>query len=219
MCHKPQRMKKLATLLSLVPVMALAQTTHEVEVGGTLSNPNNLPYYDPMDITINVGDIVEWTNVGGTHNVYGQLDLFPDNPAGFGNGMAQQAPWTFSHTFTVPGVYDYHCTEEFQGNLHSTTQFGTITVLDPNSVTPVVGTTKAITLYPNPANDVLMVGLTGCTGITSIDILTVDGKLLRTAAVQDNRVNQVDLAGLPAGQYYVMMDRGRRTVLKPFVKS
>lgn len=212
-------MKKLATLLSFVPVMAFAQTTHQVEVGGTLSNPNNLPYYDEDTITIALGDIVEWTNVGGTHNVYGNLDLFPANPAGFSSGLPAQAPWTFTHTFTVPGLYRYHCTEEFQGQNHSATQFGLILVLDPNGVEPVEATYKAIVLYPNPATDKLMLGLNGCTGVTSVDIVNGAGTLVRTAAVQDNRVNMIDLNGLPAGQYYAKMLRFGRLVLKPFLKS
>ena len=211
-------MRTFLTLLVFTPCVLSAQTTFEVEVGGSLGTPNNLPYYEPMDLTIEVGDIVEWTSVGGSHNVYAGLDVFPDNPDAFGNGNAAQAPWTFSHTFNAPGVWDYHCTVTFQGQAHATTQFGTITVLGPNGVRPIA-TNKAVALYPNPADDVLMLALNGCTGATRVTILSAGGLQLRSQFVQDDRVNEIDVKGLPSGQYFLMMDRGRRNTLLPFVKQ
>lgn len=213
-------MMKFITLLALAPLAVSAQTTHQVEVGGSLLDPNNLPYYDPQTLTINIGDIVQWTcpSGGGSHNVYAQLDMFPDNPDGFSNSnVTVNAPWTYSHTFTAAGVWDYHCTGEFQGQFHATTQFGTITVVDPNGV-QTVASNRSISVYPVPADDKLMLSLKGCTGVVSVDIHSADGRFVRTQAVQDNRVNTVDLAGMTAGQYYLVMDRSRRTVIKPFVK-
>ena len=210
---------KLLTLLAMAPLAVAAQTTHTVEVGGSLLDPNNLPYYDQQFITINIGDIVQWNCVSGSHNVYAELDMFVDNPDGFSNsGVTVNSPWTFSHTFTAVGFWQYHCTGAFQGQTHAATQFGNITVLDPNGVAPVA-TNKAISLYPVPADDIVMLSLKGCTGVVSVDILGADGRYVRTQAVQDNRVNTVNLVGLPSGQYYLVMDRGRRTVIKPFVKQ
>lgn len=65
--------------------------------------------YDPADITINVGETVEWTNVQGRHNVNGSLAAYPNNPEGLDNGPAALPPWTFRHTFTIPGLYNYQC--------------------------------------------------------------------------------------------------------------
>ncbi len=210
-------MKHLATLLSLLPLTMAAQTTHPVDVGGSLSG-GPLPFFAPQNLTIDVGDVVEWTWVSGTHNINGGLEDFPDNPVGFSSGdNSHETPHVFSHTFDVPGVYDYHCTITFQGQSHATTQFGMITVVDPNGIRSEA-TNKAITMYPVPANDLLMLSLKGCTGVRSVDILNAGGTLVRTLAVQDDRVNSLDLSGLPAGQYYLLMDRIRRTVIKPFVK-
>ncbi len=94
--------KALHTLLSLFTFLVLAQAqTHTVTLNGIAFSPSNL--------TINVGETVQWSNMGGTHNVNGSLTAYPTNPAGFGNGAAAAAPWSFSHTFTVPGVYQYRC--------------------------------------------------------------------------------------------------------------
>lgn len=210
-------MKHFTTLLAVLPIAVMAQVTHPVNVGGSLSG-GPLPYFDPPNVFIDLGDIVEWTWVTGTHNLDGTVTEFPDNPEGFSSGdNAHESPHLFSRTFDVAGVYDYHCTVEYQGQNHATTQFGTITVSDPNGIR-TEATNKAITLYPVPANDLLMLSLKGCTGVRSVDILNAGGILMRTLPVQDDRVNGLDLSGLPAGQYFLLMDRIRRTVIKPFVK-
>ena len=59
-------------------------------------------------MTINVGDTVNWVNIGGSHNVNGTLLTFPLNPEGFGNSVSG-INWSFSHVFTLPGVYNYQC--------------------------------------------------------------------------------------------------------------
>ncbi len=89
--------------------------------------------FTPADITIFAGQTVEWTNVGGFHNVNGTLATYPDNPEGFGNGAASGAAWTFSYTFTEVGVYDYQC--------------------DPHVNFDMVGT---VTVLPLPPNDIVI---------------------------------------------------------------
>ena len=106
-------MKKIATFLKIenyrpafavlvlccLPFALFGQTTHQVEV------KNNV--YIPAELTINTGDEVVWTNTQGDHNVNATESAFPDNPEYFGNGVS--SGWTFSHTFTIPGTYNYQC--------------------------------------------------------------------------------------------------------------
>ena len=63
----------------------------------------------PAELTIQVGETVEFQNGGGAHNVNASQDVFPDNPEGFTSGNVSSSPWTFQHTFTLPGVYQYQC--------------------------------------------------------------------------------------------------------------
>lgn len=82
--------------------------------------------FTPADITISVGETVQWDNNGGFHNVNGSLATYPGNPEGFFSGAPSSDPWTFSFTFTMPGTYDYQC------DLHvGSGMFGTITVEAP----------------------------------------------------------------------------------------
>ena len=76
--------KKLTILIFLIlSTLSFAQTTHNV----TVQNFS----FSPQSLTINVGDIVKWTNVSGTHNV--RADDFS-----FYSGPAAPAPWEFTHT-------------------------------------------------------------------------------------------------------------------------
>jgi plastocyanin len=55
------------------------------------------------DVTVNVGEMVTWTNTGGTHNVkFNDGSFEQPSPA---NGTA----WTVSRTFATAGDYRYYC--------------------------------------------------------------------------------------------------------------
>ena len=75
-------------------------------------------YFSPQDLVIDVGDTVEWINVGGTHDVDGTTNNITgepwDNPEDFylstisvGNGADPVSMG--SVTFNTPGFYNYDC--------------------------------------------------------------------------------------------------------------
>jgi plastocyanin len=211
-------MRKTTTLLACLPLALLAQTTWEVEAGGTLSDPNNLPYYLPMDLTIEQGDIVHWTNVEGFHNIYGALDMFPDNPEGFDNGDPAPAPWEFSHTFTLLGVYEYHCTQTFNGQAHSTTQHGMITVVEAQSVREesALGTLR---IFPVPASNELSVQLENG-AIQTVEVMSIDGRVVLQQAVNGSALARMNVEALPAGRFLVRLtNTAGQQVVRPFMKN
>ena len=68
----------IAFSMILLSYASIAQTTHTVEAG--------MFYYEPQNLTIEVGDIVSWNNLAGTHDVNfdvnsitGESNLFPTN--------------------------------------------------------------------------------------------------------------------------------------------
>ena len=65
--------------------------------------------YTPASLTITQGESVEWVNISGNHNVNGDQGTYPGNPESFGNGAASTDAWTYEHTFTIPGTYNYQC--------------------------------------------------------------------------------------------------------------
>lgn len=94
-------MKKLFTLLFLfsLTTLAISQDHVVLTVGSTA--------FSPTDLTITVGETVEWQNTGGSHNVNGTTATYPNNPESFGNSVS--SGWTFQHTFMTPGTYNYQC--------------------------------------------------------------------------------------------------------------
>ena len=207
-------MKTLCTLLALAPLVAFGQVTVDVEAGGSLAPGSTVaPYYDPMDIAIQVGDAVHWVGVSGTHNVYGELDDFPANPAGFSSG-APVSDLDYFHTFTVPGLYDYHCTQEN----HDLTQHGTILVIQPLGLEEIEGM-GTLLLFPQPANDQLTIELNG-TGLDRVDVLGIDGRMLRSISITNVQRALVHLNGLAAGRYVVrIVDNKGRQLSRPFIKG
>jgi plastocyanin len=189
-------MRHLSTLLFALPFSVFAQTIHPVSVGGSTLNPNNLPYYAPSTLTIPVGDIVLWSNVSGTHNVDGDATFFPDNPAPFSYQPAQfDFDWSFQFTFTIPGTYHYQCDTEG----HSATQTGTIIVESENSIAES-GTEHAMTLFPTPATDQVMVDA-GHRRIARVEITSVDGRSVVTPAFTPGSLVSIPIADLIPGNY------------------
>jgi plastocyanin len=164
-------MKILFTILTVcvISLSATAQTSYEIiAAGGGFGNP--APSYVPNMLTINVGDTVRFINTQGTHNVHGGEDDFPDNPEFFSSGVPTPAPWEFEYVFNEPGEYGFHCT---QGN-HSSTQFGVITVVIPNSLNELPAV--EVGLYPNPVVDRLAVESSEV--IDRVELRDVHGRLV-----------------------------------------
>ncbi len=71
--------------------------------------------FTPNELTISVGDTVEWQNTQGHHNVNGTTVTFPSNPESFGNSEGMS--WTYQHVFNTIGKYDYHCNPHYLGGM------------------------------------------------------------------------------------------------------
>lgn len=97
------RIVRLAPLLAAAGIVAAlilagcapAGTTHTVTIDGLK--------YSPAELTVEVGDTVVWKMASGgmPHDVVANDGLFASELMTEGE---------FSHTFTEPGVIDYHCT-------------------------------------------------------------------------------------------------------------
>ena len=85
--------------LSDAEITASTINNHIVQTSGNTFTPDIL--------NINLGDTVTFINTGGSHNVNGSQSTFPSNPESFGNSVG--SGWTFTHVFTLPGIYDYQC--------------------------------------------------------------------------------------------------------------
>ena len=145
----------------------------------------------------------------------GSLAAFPANPEGFFSGLPQGGSWTWSFTFTIPGVYDYHC----DGDGHAATQFGTITVLDPTGTANMRAAYGEFLLYPSPAFESLRVELHDFDART-LSVVTIDGETVMSRAVNAQRTVTLDISELRPASYFVLItDQQGRMMAKPFTKQ
>ena len=113
----------LAIMAVVSPLVAVAQSSgadHIIEVN------NN--FFDPGNLTVQLGETVRWVNGGGIHNVNGSFDAYPDNPEHFFSGTPEGGNWEFEHTFNSVGEYTYHCDSH-----HAIGMTGNITVVENQS--------------------------------------------------------------------------------------
>lgn len=205
-------MRLLASFLQLIPFTASAALWIVQSGGSTIGSTD--PYYSPQFLTIDVGDQVRWENQSGTHNVNGTLSDFPSNPQGFTSGNTASGNWTYTFTFTIPGVYNYEC----DGNGHAATQFGTITVIDPTGVAEVRESAD-VRLSPIPAADRLTVDLGGVDA-RSISVINLSGEVVMEQGIVANRVLALDVSALKPSNYFLLItERDGRVLAKPFTKD
>lgn len=205
-------MRLLASILLLLPFTASAALWIVQSGGSTIGSTD--PYYSPQFLTIDVGDQVRWENQSGTHNVNGTLSDFPSNPQGFTSGNTASGNWTYTFTFTIPGVYNYEC----DGNGHAATQFGTITVIDPTGVAEVRESAD-VRLSPIPAADRLTVDLGGLDA-RSISVINLSGEVVMEQGIVANRVLALDVSALKPSNYFLLItERDGRVLAKPFTKD
>jgi plastocyanin len=191
-------MKKLLLFAACISSFTMMATTHNVEVGG--GGANGTPYYDPQDLNIVVGDIVNWTWVSGQHNV-----TSTDGPMSFMSGNLN-SPNEWSFTFNTAGVYSYECTL-FN---HSDTQFGTITV-GANNVNENAVATPNFDVYPNPANAQVNIEKNG-TFVSDIRIFDITGKLVFVDQSNSQVRTRISIAHMTKGIYFVELNlNGRAT--------
>jgi plastocyanin len=81
-----------------------AQVNHQVNAGNF--------YYNPSELTINVGDTVTWVNDNGFHDVNATTNTISgqpfNNPENFASTATSNAV-LFTRVFTVAGTYNYDC--------------------------------------------------------------------------------------------------------------
>jgi plastocyanin len=83
--------------------------------------------FTPQNVTINVGDTVQWTWAASGHS---STSGTPGNPDGLWDSGVQNIGFVFSHTFTTAGTFNYFCTPH--GGCCG--MIGSVTVTAPETV-------------------------------------------------------------------------------------
>jgi plastocyanin len=199
-------MKKIIFLLCIALCFFnySAQTTHTVNAGSYYYNPNNL--------TVQVGDSVFWINDGGLHDVNGNTNSITNQP--FNNPVTFDSPSTntvgaviYAYKFTVPGTYNYDCSV---GSHAANGMVGSIIVTDPS--TNINTADNNYLIYPNPTFD--YVYLSGINRDSKATVYDITGKLLLSTSEK-----KIDLSSYPNGLYIVNMRSNNKSITHSIIKE
>jgi len=165
-------MKKSILILFILGFLSsISQTTHQINAGSY--------YYNPENLTINVGDSVIWVNDGGLHDVNGNINSINgqsfNNPASFSSPVTSVAgAIIYSYKFTLSGTYNYDCSV---GSHAANGMVGTITV--NNSSTGLFENNIESALVFDNRNSELKINHQGSGPLKgNILIHSIDGKLI-----------------------------------------
>ncbi|QHS16069.1 cupredoxin domain-containing protein [Halopenitus persicus] len=130
-----ERAAGAATVAAALPIsgclgsVAGGQSERDYDVGMTATT------FRPQEVTIAVGESVTWRNTSArTHTVTAYEDAIPEDADFFATGgyedeaTAREEWWSdrggalengdeFTHTFEIPGRYDYVCVPHEQGGM------------------------------------------------------------------------------------------------------
>ncbi|MBL6658443.1 MAG: fasciclin domain-containing protein, partial [Flavobacteriales bacterium] len=101
-------MKKLLLTLTLIAsfCMGAFSDNHTVYAG--------MFFYNPAELTIEIGDTVTWINDGGMHDVNANIDSQTgesfNNPESFQSSVITgMGDVIYTHVFSIDGTYNYDC--------------------------------------------------------------------------------------------------------------
>ena len=128
-----------AALLVALLLLVCAGAAHAATVSVTVAPGGELSF-DPPNVTIELGDTVEWTWGSSGHS---STSGTPDSPDGIWDSGIHNAGFTFSFTFSTAGTFNYYCSPH--GSCCG--MVGSVTVAAP---TPTPTPTATPTPAPTP---------------------------------------------------------------------
>jgi len=151
LCQRSPNMLTSAPLRALCILAFIALFSVSVSAATFLVTIRNNTF-TPKELTINIGDIVTWTNTQGMHDT---ICGSSGQPCGDWNsnvhfGRLMRFRDAFSFTFASPGAHPYYCGPHWEEFGMS----GTVTVLPPPNVGPTVSITSPSNeqIFSAPAN-------------------------------------------------------------------
>lgn len=174
-----------------------AQTTHNL-------NWNMNATTTPVDLTIDVGDTVIWTN---DDTVIHTVTADAGSTESFDSGTLNPGD-TFSVTFTMEGSNPYHC-------IPHPGMTGTITVtplgVDEKSI-------RSFTISPNPASSELFIELPNAVENLKVRVFDITGKMIYTGEIGSLR-STINISKWGNGIYMLELTNGNVSKTKRFIKK
>ena len=186
-------MKNLLIILSIILSSFTAKATiHIVNVWDGYFE------FTPANITIQLGDTVQWLPLGGgapsmVHTI--TSTNIPVGAATFDQIWQAPADTFFQYVPQIVGLYEYECTP------HATSHnmIGSINVVDGSTnVNDNFAEEINLIIYPNPTSNILSVD--GLYSKTKYKIYNLNGELIMTGKKMDKTI---DISALIEGSYII----------------
>lgn len=160
--------------------------------------------------TIEVGDSVTWIwYAGGFHNVVSDVNATES----FTSGATQGNGFEYTYTFTQVGTNGYFC------NPHSSTMFGTITVVPDGTLSNDQFTLdqNSVKIYPNPVENTLNLNFETSSQQFDLEIFNSLGQSILNTSLDKNSA-QVNTSQFQPGIYILKISTGSQAITKRFIK-
>ena len=199
-------MKNLFIILSIILSSFTAKATiHIVNVWDGYFE------FTPADITIQLGDTVQWLPLGGVAPSMVHTITSSNIPAGaapFDQIWQAPADTFFQYVPQIAGLYEYVCTPHIpNGMVGSFNVIGDITGLTDGKLSE-----NELLIYPNPTTDIIHLNKSNF--VYTYKIFTSNGKLKLSGKTNET----VNVSTLANGNYFIEIVGDRTRVLK-FIKQ
>ena len=158
-----------------------------------------------QQISIEVGDTVTRTWVGGFHNL-----ISTNGVETFDSGFSSRVRFQFSHTFNNANSTDFTC------DPHAS-MYGTVTATQSLS-TSDQDSTITFDVYPNPANSFVKISSNLATKSTALEIYDMFGRLKISKSQEALEFTTLDVSNLSPGMYFVNITSGNQQQSKKIIK-
>ncbi len=204
-------MKNLVTALILI----LAFVSASIETRAITININvDNNFFDPSFVTANVGDVIKWNHVDGTHTT--TSDTVPAGADTWDAPITDNST-TFSYTITVAGHYHYFCT------IHGQSMSGVIEASDPTGIPALnPGFESTISVSSTNANSVSLHYQLNQSQHTNVALFNLAGN--KTVQIVDQVLpagdynEQYQLSGnITSGVYFLIIESGNLRLTRKLV--
>ncbi len=179
-------MKKLYSILFASAFTFFTINTNATTIPVAISNF----MFSPSSFTANIGDIIQFTLVSGTHTA--TSTSVPSGAATFASPTMSTAGQSFSYTVTTAGTYAFKC------SIHAS-MTGTFTVAAATGIAePNVDLSTKV--YPSPFKEKVTIK---SNGIDLIEFFNIVGEKVKSIPVPtvESKID-VECDDMPAGIYF-----------------
>ncbi len=187
--------------------------THTIQVGVS----SGLTFTPNTNTTVNIGDIIRWVWVSGTHTTTSVT--VPSGAATWTSNISSTTT-SFEYTVTTAGTYDYKCNPHgTSGMTGSFTVAGTTPIFDKTSLVYT-----SFELSPNPAAESVTMKFSAEKSFKA-NLFVFDGNgrekiSKKIEIIQGENNYSFNVSNLPKGVYYLTVAEGSNYFIsKKFVKE